>query len=78
MSGSLTISMSGTPARLKSTPLRWSDPGNPSWTSFPASSSIWIRLIPTVRSTAAEPGPASSRMRTAPSSASGNSYWVIW
>ena len=67
-SGSLTISMSGTPARLKSTPLRRSEPAKPSWTSLPASSSSWMRWIPMRR-------PATGRN---PARATGCSNWVIW
>ena len=42
-SGSDTISRSGTPHRLKSTMVM---PVTGSWTSFPASSSMWISWIP--------------------------------
>ena len=43
MSGSLTISSSGTPARLKSTRL---PPPCASWMFLPASSSMWMRVRP--------------------------------
>ncbi len=43
MSGSLTISMSGTPVRFRSTRLTGL---RSSCISFPASSSMWIRVIP--------------------------------
>ncbi len=43
MSGSDTISISGAPARLRSTKL---SPPVPSWMFLPASSSIWMRVIP--------------------------------
>ena len=43
MSGSLTISTSGTPARLRSTAVT---PGNRSWTDLPASSSMCTRVTP--------------------------------
>ena len=66
-SGSLTISTSGVPARLKSTseaPEPWIRPDSPTWIIFAASSSRWTRW-----------------MRTSPSLppvASGESYWLIW
>ncbi len=66
-SGSLTISTSGVPPRLKSTselPEPWIRPDSPTWMSFAASSSRWTRW-----------------MRTSPRRpfrASGMSYWLIW
>ena len=45
-SGSVTISHSGVPARLKSTTLAeepWMRPDSPRWMSFAASSSRWMR-----------------------------------
>ena len=66
-SGSVTISTSGVPPRLKSTseaPEPWMRPDSPTWTIFAASSSRWARW-----------------MRTSPSLpllASGMSYWLIW
>ena len=66
-SGSVTISTSGVPPRLKSTseaPDSWILPEAESWTSFAASSSRWARW-----------------MRTSPSRppvASGRSNWLIW
>ena len=67
MSGSVTISTSGVPPRLKSTQLRsepWIRPLAPRWLSLAASSSRWTRW-----------------MRTSPSwppRQSGTSYWEIW
>jgi hypothetical protein len=66
-SGSVTISTSGVPQRLKSTTLDsapWMRPELPAWTSFAASSSRCTRW-----------------MRTSPSRPplqSGTSYWLIW
>ena len=50
MSGSVTISISGVPPRLKSTseaPEPWIRPESPTWVSFAASSSRWTRWIRT-------------------------------
>ena len=66
-SGSLTISTSGVPPRLKSTAdpaALWILPDAPACTSLAASSSRWARWIRT----------SPSR----PSRASGMSYWEIW
>ena len=66
-SGSVTISTSGVPPRLKSTTLvlaPWMRPLAPAWTSFAASSSRCTRWMRT------------SPRRPAP--ASGMSYWLIW
>ena len=66
-SGSVTISTSGVPPRLKSTseaPEPWIRPDSPTWTIFAASSSRWARWI-----------------RTSPSRPPeqiGMSYWLIW
>jgi hypothetical protein len=66
-SGSVTISTSGVPHRLKSTMLDcapWMRPELPAWTSLAASSSRCTRW-----------------MRTSPSRPpvhSGMSYWLIW
>jgi hypothetical protein len=66
-SGSVTISTSGVPPRLKSTTLApepWMRPLAPMWTSLAASSSRCTRW-----------------MRTSPSRPprhSGTSYWLIW
>ena len=66
-SGSVTISTSGVPPRLKSTTLasaEWIRPDSPACTSFAASSSRctrWMRMSP-----------------SRPSRASGMSYWEIW
>ncbi len=66
-SGSVTISASGVPPRLKSTmlcALPWMRPLDPAWTSFAASSSRctrWIRTSP-----------------SRPPRQRGSSYWLIW
>ena len=66
-SGSVTISTSGVPPRLKSTsdaPEPWIRPDSETWISFAASSSRctrWIRTSP-----------------RRPPVASGMSYWLIW
>ena len=66
-SGSVTISTSGVPPRLKSTseaPEPWIRPDSPTWIIFAASSSRWARW-----------------MRTSPSRPApqiGMSYWLIW
>ena len=72
-SGWVTISISGTPLRLKSRPVD-RDPSrrSPSCSDLPASSSRWTRMIPTRR---ASPRASNS---SAPSVASGRSYWEIW
>ncbi len=72
MSGSVTISMSGTPERLKSTRLIRSPIGPSPWTSFAVSSSRWARVIRTVN------GPSAVSNASRPSAASGRSYWLIW
>ena len=71
-SGSVTISTSGVPQRLKSTSetsasaIRPAAP--PACTSFAASSSRWARTMPTrPPSTSRCPGPQI-----------GSSYWLIW
>ena len=67
MSGSVTISTSGVPPRLKSTSEAlepWMRPESPTWIVFAASSSRWARW-----------------MRISPRRpllASGMSYWLIW
>ena len=78
-SGRLTTSMSGTPARLKSTPLLSSAPGKPVWMSLPASSSSCTRWMPIRRGWRSSPpsGP-SARMESQPFLAIGRSNWVIW
>ena len=45
-SGSVTISISGTPLRLKSRWVRVPESANPSWSDLPASSSMWTRVMP--------------------------------
>ena len=76
MSGSVTISSNGVPARLKST-IELSDPAilpasPPRWIVFAASSSRWARVIPTTKP------PSSPGTRNAPSAHRGWSYWLIW
>ena len=66
-SGSLTISISGVPARLKSTPLQ-----PPKCVLLPTSSSRWMRVMPMVLRT-----PPTS-ISTPPPITSGRSYCVIW
>ena len=48
-SGWLTISMSGTPLRLKSSAVIRSESASPSCSDLPASSSRWTRMMPTRR-----------------------------
>ena len=73
MSGRLTISTSGTPARLKSiseASLPWiRPPVPPTWVDLPVSSSRCARSMPT-----RVPSGRSSQ----PSTLSGTSYWLIW
>ncbi len=74
-SGSVTISTSGVPPRLKSTtepsaPAR--RPPAPAWTSLAASSSRCTRVIPISRS------PSSTRKRKRPPVQTGSSNWEIW
>ena len=66
-SGSVTISTSGVPQRLKSTTLdsaEWIRPDAPACTSLAASSSRWARWM---RMSPRRPGPQT-----------GMSYWLIW
>ena len=70
-SGSVTISISGVPLRLKSRKVFWSESGNPSWSDLPASSSICTRVMRTTL--ALPPAPNSS----VPAVASGSSYCEI-
>ncbi len=72
MSGSVTISISGAPERLKSTRLTLRPSGSVAWTSFAVSSSRWARVIPTVN------GPSDVSIANRPAEASGRSYWLIW
>ena len=46
MSGSLTISISGTPERLRSIEVHWLLSGRPSCRLLPASSSMCTRVMP--------------------------------
>ncbi len=69
-SGSETISSSGTPARLRSTP---EPPSSATpWTFLPASSSMWMRVS---RATFSSP---STSNRTSPPWQMGSSYCEIW
>ena len=76
MSGSVTISSSGVPPRLKSTSdddaptLRPVEP--PACTVFAASSSRWARTMPTISS------PSAVGTTNSPGPQSGASYWLIW
>jgi hypothetical protein len=71
-SGSVTISMSGTPLRLKSRCVQRADSGSPSCSDLPASSSMWMRVRPTRTSRPFEEN------ATSPPVASGRSYCEIW
>ena len=75
MSGSLTHSTRGTPARLKSSVAwvaSWIRPEPPPCVDLPVSSSMWTRVIPT---RLVEPSPSSiSRW---PPTQIGKSYWLI-
>ncbi len=72
MSGSVTISTSGVPQRLKSTTEESAPairpPAPPAWTSLAASSSRCARVMPTR-------APSTSRW---PRTQIGWSYWLIW
>jgi hypothetical protein len=75
MSGSVTISTSGVPPRLKSTSVAvapWMRPDSATWTFFAASSSRCARVIPIVTS------PFSVGTVSVPRAHSGSSYWLIW
>ena len=72
ISGSVTISMSGAPERLKSTRLTLPPVSSVPWTSLAVSSSRWARVMVT------ENGPAEVSNVSRPSDASGRSYWLIW
>ena len=72
MSGSETISMSGTPQRLRLTRELVEVWMSPLWISLPVSSSRWTRVIPTTRCL-----PSTSRARWPPWD-SGRSYCEIW
>ncbi len=74
-SGSVTISSSGVPPRLKlteevSAPAR--RPPGPPCTSLAASSSRCARVMPTANS------PSGDRTLTLPPTQIGSSYWEIW
>ena len=68
-SGSETISSSGVPARLRSTPVM---PWESSCSSLPASSSRWARVSRTRLSS------PSTKNFTSPPATIGSSYWLIW
>jgi hypothetical protein len=72
MSGSVTISMSGAPERLKSIRLTRRPSAPTPWTSFAVSSSRCARVIAIVT------GPAAVSNTSRPREASGRSYWLIW
>ena len=72
MSGSVTISMSGAPDRLKSMRLTLVPSAPVAWISLAVSSSRWARVIPMVT------GPSEVSMANRPADASGRSYWLIW
>jgi len=74
MSGSVTISSSGVPARFRSMPDDFSPlkPMKSSCSDLPASSSRWARVSCTVCST------SPMKKRTAPPCTTGISYWLIW
>ena len=74
-SGSVTISSSGVPPRLKSTPelsAAARRPPSPTWTSLAASSSRWARVMPTSNP------PSGVSTLTRPPTQMGSSYWEIW
>ncbi len=76
MSGSLTHSTSGTPARLKSTSAAsasWMRPLELTWVVLPVSSSMCTRVMPT--RLAVPSGSSTSRF---PPTQIGRSYWLIW
>ena len=68
--GSVTISRSGVPARLRSIPVALP---NPSCTERPASSSRWARTSPMPRR-----APPSGSTVIVPPTVIGSSYWLIW
>ena len=75
MSGSVTISSSGVPPRLKSTSVAvapWIRPDSATWTFFAASSSRCARTIPISMS------PSAVGTARLPPAQSGSSYWEIW
>ena len=72
MSGSLTISIRGTPQRLKSTRLDSASSMIPAWTSLPVSSSRCTRRMPT-----RFVSPPTVNV-IQPCSDRGSSYWEIW
>ena len=74
-SGSVTISSSGVPTRLKST-IEPAEPemrplSPPAWIILAASSSRWARVMRTSK-------PSVPGTRNRPSAHSGWSYWLIW
>ena len=76
MSGSLTHSTSGTPARLKSiraASASWMRPVALACTVLPVSSSMWTRVMP--MRLVVPSGRSTSRC---PPTQIGRSYWLIW
>ena len=74
-SGSVTISTSGVPPRLKSTSVAvapWMRPDAATCTFFAASSSRCARVIPITTS------PSAVGTASLPPAQSGSSYWLIW
>ena len=70
MSGSETISISGTPERLRS---MCETPSSPSCSDLPASSSMWMRVMPMRFSP-----PSFVGMSRYPCSTMGTANWLIW
>ncbi len=77
MSGSVTISSSGVPARFRSMPVM---PAKSSCSDLPASSSRWARVRLTVFSYASLPdfSLAGTWIVNVPPCTTGISYWLIW
>ena len=69
MSGSVTTSTRGVPARFRSQKLRFSAA---EWMFLPASFSIWIRVMPIFF------GPFGVSISSQPCSQMGRSNWEIW
>jgi hypothetical protein len=74
ISGSVTISISGAPDRLKSTRVarRPSAPTTSPWTSLAVSSSRCARVMFTTN------GPSDVSIDSRPRAARGIAYWLIW
>ena len=69
-SGREMISISATPVRLRSTKL---NSGSMSWIDLPASCSMWMRSMRTLRAT-----PGAMSTSTSPSPTMGCLNWLIW